>query len=155
MILRPGDRAPDFSIPDQHGAIIHLAEVAERSAVVLVFVPFAFSPVCGDEISALNGWQDRLRSQRRGVEIIAVSADSKYTLAAWAAERGVDVRLGSDFWPHGRIARSYGVFDSEHGVAERGVFAISTGGTIVSGRQVARTQTRDFTEDIDAALSSL
>lgn len=154
-MLRPGDRAPDLSIPDQYGAIIHLAEVTECCAVVLAFVPFAFSAVCGDEISALSQWQRQLHSDGHSVEVIGVSVDSKYTLAAWAAERGVDVRLGSDFWPHGDVARAFGVFDAAHGVAERGVFVIAADGRIVRGRQVARTQTRDFTEDVEAAISSL
>jgi alkyl hydroperoxide reductase subunit AhpC len=61
----------------------------------------------------------------------------------------------SDFWPHGESARAFGVFDPIHGVAERGVFVISPTGTIVSGRQVARTETRDFGADFDCGLSCL
>ena len=154
MILRPGDRAPDLTLPDHLGSVISLAEAARRSAVVLAFVPFAFSPICGDELVALDRWQERMRQDSHAVDVV-VSADSKYTLAAWARQAGTDVILTSDFWPHGDAARAFGVFDEFHGVAERGVFVISPAGTIVSGRQVARTESRDFSEDFTAALSSL
>lgn len=155
MIPRPGDRAPDFQVPDQFGSTLHLAEVVRRSTVVLVFFPFAFSPVCGDEIRALEGVQQELRNSLLPVEIIGMSVDSKYTLAAWSNESEVTFDLGSDFWPHGEVARSYGVFDADHGVAERGVFVISRTGTIVSSRQVPRTITRDFSVDIAEAHASL
>lgn len=155
MILRPGDRAPDFTIPDQHGSPFHLAEVLRRSAVVLAFVPFAFSPICGDELAQLSRLQVRLRESGQAVTIIAVSVDSKYTLAAWSRESGIEVDLGSDFWPHGHVTQSYGAFDDDHGVAERAVFAIAADGTIVSGRQVARSRTRDFSGDVAAACRSL
>ena len=155
MILRPGDRAPDLTLPDHLGSVVTLAEADPRSAVVLAFVPFAFSPICGDELAALDRWQKRMRQDSHAVDVVVVSADSKYTLAAWARQTGTDVTLASDFWPHGDAARAFGVFDEFHGVAERGVFVISPAGTIVSGRQVARTETRDFSEDFAAALSSL
>jgi peroxiredoxin len=155
MILRPGDRAPDLTLADQHGSTITFAEAAGRSARVLAFVPFAFSPICGDEIADLDRWSRRMREESLPIDIVVVSVDSKYTLAAWAQQTGVDLLFGSDFWPHGEAARAFGVFDPVHGVAERGTFVISPQGTIVSGRQVARTETRDFTGDFDAARSCL
>ncbi|WP_166824954.1 redoxin domain-containing protein [Brevibacterium limosum] len=155
MILRPGDRAPDLSLPDHLGSVFTLTEAAPRAAVVLAFVPFAFSPICGDELAALDGWQERMRQGSHAVDVIVVSTDSKYTLAAWAQQAGTAVILASDFWPHGGAARAFGVFDEIHGVAERGVFVISPAGTIMSGRQVTRTETRDFSEDFAAALSCL
>ncbi|MGC2939696.1 MULTISPECIES: redoxin domain-containing protein [unclassified Brevibacterium] len=155
MILRPGDRAPELTLPDHLGSVITLTEAAPRAALVLAFVPFAFSPICGDELAALDGWQERMRQGSHAVDVVVVSTDSKYTLAAWARQAGTDVSLVSDFWPHGEAARAFGAFDEIHGVAERAVFVISPEGTIVYGRQVARTETRDFSEDFAAARSSL
>ena len=155
MILRPGDRAPDLQVPDHFGSTIDLAEVLQRSAVVLVFFPFAFSPVCGDELGALEDFVQELRAASPPVEVIGVTVDSKYTLAEWARSRDISFDLGSDFWPHGAAAKSFGVFDADHGVAERGVFVISRGGTIVSSRQASRSETRDFTGDIAQAVASL
>jgi peroxiredoxin len=155
MILRPGDRAPDFALADQHGSVITLAEATRGSALVLVFVPFAFSPICGDELADLDRWRTRMHDDSQAVDIVVVSVDSKYTLAAWAQQTGTSLALGSDFWPHGEVASAFGVFDEIHGVAERAVFVISATGTIIRGRQVARSQTRDFTGDFAAARSGL
>ncbi|UVI37761.1 redoxin domain-containing protein [Brevibacterium spongiae] len=155
MIPRPGDRAPDLTLPDQFGSVFTLTEAARPRAVVLAFVPFAFSPICGDELADLDGWQRRMRESELAVDVAVVSVDSKYTLAAWGRHSGTDVALLSDFWPHGAAARAFGVFDTIHGVAERGTFVISATGTIVSGRQVARTETRDFSAEFAAATSSL
>lgn len=155
MILRPDDRAPDLTLPDHFGSFISLAEAAPGSALVLAFVPFAFSPICGDELAALDEWQAQMRVRAAAVDVAVVSVDSKYTLAAWAGQTGSSIVLASDFWPHGEAARAFGVFDPVHGVAERGTFVISATGTIVSSRQVARTETRDFTADFEAAVSCL
>ncbi|RBP64165.1 peroxiredoxin [Brevibacterium sanguinis] len=154
MILVPGDRAPGFRVPDQFGSVLDLAEVRQRSTVLVAFLPFAFSPVCGDEIRSLQSLHEELGEKAAPIEIIGITADSKYTLAAWSETAGVTFRLGSDFWPHGEVARSFGVFDDGHGVAERGVFVVSTAGTIVSSRRVARTQVRDFHIDIAEAMSA-
>lgn len=154
MILGPGDAAPDFSLSDQFGRDLHLAEAARRGPVILAFLPYAFSPVCGDEIRALQEIQDDADAGGVPLTVIAVTADAKYTLAAWGAERGVSLPIGSDFWPHGEVARAYGVFDEEHGVAERGVFVITADGTIVSGRQVAPTETRDFAIEARTAAAN-
>ncbi len=154
-MLAPGDRAPEFQVPDQFGSVLDLAEVLERSVAVVSFLPFAFSPVCGEEIRALQELHESLRAEARPIEIIGITADSKYTLAAWSKDAGVTFPLGSDFWPHGRVAAAYGVLDDRHGVAERGVFVISRTGTIVSSRQVPRTDARDFHLDIAAAMSAL
>ncbi|WP_350271337.1 redoxin domain-containing protein [Brevibacterium sp. CBA3109] len=153
MILRPGDRAPDFAVSDQLGSALHLAEALRRSTVILVFFPFAFSPVCGDEIRALEDLRQVLQANAEPIEIIGMTVDSKYTLAAWSEVREVALDLGADFWPHGEVAKSYGVFDADHGVAERGVFVISRTGTIVTSRQAARTETRDFSVDVAHARS--
>ena len=135
--------------------MITLAEVTGASALVLAFVPFAFSPICGDELADLDRRRKRVRENSEPVEVVVVSTDSKYTLAAWSQQTGTSLALGSDFWPHGEVASAFGVFDPVHGVAERAVFVISAEGTIIRGRQVARSQTRDFTGDFAAARSGL
>jgi peroxiredoxin len=141
MILRPGDRAPDFALADQHGSVITLAEATRGSALVLAFVPFAFSPICGDELADLDRWRTRMHDDSQAVDIVVVSVDSKYTLAAWAQQTGTSLALGSDFWPHGEVASAFGVFDPHPRCGRtRAVFVISAAGTIVSGRQVARSR---------------
>ena len=54
------------------------------------------------------------------MQVLAVSCDPCTTLRAFADAEGYDFPLLSDFWPHGEVARSYGVFNDELGFAMRG-----------------------------------
>lgn len=105
-----------------------------------MFYPFAFSPVCGAEMRHLEA----LRSAHADVRIAAVSTDSKYTLAAWAEDRGTHFDLLSDFWPHGAVSEAYGVFDAQRGMARRGTFLIGRDGTVVRSDLGDMDAVRDF-----------
>jgi mycoredoxin-dependent peroxiredoxin len=64
------------------------------------------------------------------VELLAVSADSVFALRTWADAEGFSFALLSDFWPHGAVARSYGVFDENMGAARRGTFILDKAGVV-------------------------
>jgi peroxiredoxin len=54
-----------------------------------------------------------------------------YTLKAWADSLGgLKYPLCSDFWPHGEVARAYGVFNEEVGRPERAIFVVDAGGIV-------------------------
>jgi peroxiredoxin len=118
-----GTAAPDFELRDQHGASVRLAHLRDRP-VVLVFFPFAFTGVCTDELRELRG------GFGADARIVAVSCDSMFTLRAYGDDNEIEYPLLSDFWPHGEVARRYGVFDEERGCALRGTFVIDTSGVI-------------------------
>ncbi len=123
-----GDVAPDFSLTDQRGELVTLsAAVADRPALV-VFFPWAFSNICTGELLEIQLNIDRFVNDR--VQVVAVSCDSSTALRAWAATEGYRFPLLSDFWPHGQVAQSYGVFDEELGVALRGTFVVGTDGVV-------------------------
>ncbi|MBV9208325.1 MAG: redoxin domain-containing protein, partial [Actinobacteria bacterium] len=67
---------------------------------------------------------------RDDVELLTASVDSTFTHRAWADAEHFEFGLLSDFWPHGEVARRYGVFDPERGVATRGTFIIDKGGVV-------------------------
>src|SRR5690606_39272801 len=71
-----------------------------------------------------------LRSFPADAQLLTVSVDSLFALRAWADQEGYAFPLLSDFWPHGQVARAYGVFDEEKGVARRGTFVIDGDGVI-------------------------
>ncbi|HEX5995076.1 MAG TPA: peroxiredoxin [Jiangellales bacterium] len=118
-----GSAAPDFELRDQHGASVRLADLLDRY-LVLVFFPFAFTGVCTDELRELRG------GVGADAGVVAVSCDSKFTLRAYGDANEIDYPLLSDFWPHGDVARRYGVFDEARGCALRGTFVIDTSGVI-------------------------
>ena len=127
MTLSVGDRAPEFSLPDQDKQVVSLAELRGTPAL-LVFYPFAFSGLCTGELCQLR---DELATYTdAGVKVLAVSTDPVFSLKAYKAQEGFDFALLSDFWPHGTVAQSYGVFNEKAGMALRGTFLIDADGIV-------------------------
>lgn len=146
-----GAPAPEFSLENQFGEPVGLRGLRGRP-VTIVFYPFAFSGVCTDELCRL---QDSLSVfEDAGVELLAVSVDSKYTLRAFAREESFDFDLLSDFWPHGAVAQRYGVFDPESGQARRATFVVDAEGVLVDTFR-AEPGTRRELETYRAALAKL
>jgi mycoredoxin-dependent peroxiredoxin len=123
-----GDVAPDFELRSQHGEPTRLSDFRGSKSVVVVFYPFAFSGTCTKELCEIR--DDLARFQNDSVQVLAVSCDSVQTLRAFAEREGYDFPLLSDFWPHGAVARSYGVFNEKVGVAVRGSFLIDPEGIV-------------------------
>jgi peroxiredoxin len=128
MAVEVGDQAPDFELKDQHGTPVKLSDFRGNKNVVLVFYPLAFSGVCTSELCAIR--DDFPEITRDDVELLTVSVDSSYALRTWADKEHFGFSLLSDFWPHGGVARSYGVFDENVGVATRGTFVIDKTGVV-------------------------
>jgi mycoredoxin-dependent peroxiredoxin len=128
MAVEVGQQAPDFELKDQHGTPVRLSAFRGKKNVVLVFYPLAFSGVCSGELAALR--DEFPEASRDDVELLTVSVDSRYALRAWSDAEHFGFSLLSDFWPHGGIARSYGVFDENMGIATRGTFIIDKDGVV-------------------------
>ena len=128
MALEVGGSAPDFKLKNQHGEEIALSSFKGKKNVVVLFYPFAFSGICTGE---LCGLRDDLSSfQNESVELLAISTDPMYSLKAFAEKEGYKFSLLADFWPHGEVAKKYGVFNEERGCAVRGTFIIDKNGVL-------------------------
>lgn len=128
MALENDTLAPDFELPDQFGQPVRLSSYRGTSAVALVFFPLAFSGTCTGELCELR---DNLALfADAGVELLGISVDSKWSLRRWAEQEGYDFTLLSDFWPHGEVAKEYGVFLESTGYANRATFVIDESGVI-------------------------
>jgi mycoredoxin-dependent peroxiredoxin len=126
--LDVGARAPDFTLKDQNGVDVSLASFRGRKHVLLVFYPFAFSGICTGELHEIR---DDLGSfVGDDVQVLAVSCDPIFALRGWADLEGYFFPLLSDFWPHGEVARAFGVFHEPGGMAIRGTFLVDTDGVI-------------------------
>ncbi|ACZ31148.1 alkyl hydroperoxide reductase/ Thiol specific antioxidant/ Mal allergen [Xylanimonas cellulosilytica DSM 15894] len=142
MALQPGEPAPDFTLQDTHGTPVHLADLLADGPVLLVFFPFAFSGICTGELCELR---DNIEDfETAGVRLVAVSTDPVFTLKAWQQVEGYTFDLLSDFWPHGAVARAYGVLDEQNGHALRGTFLIDAGGVVRWSVTNPRGQRRDL-----------
>jgi len=121
-----GMTAPDFTLRDQDGLALTLSTL-RGSEVLLVFVPWAFSPVCTYEIEQLRDADDLNAADAR---IVIVNCDSSFVNQEWAYQNKFDGTLLSDFWPHGEVSRAYGAFDEETGRSRRGTFHITAEGVV-------------------------
>lgn len=121
-----GRPAPEVELRDQNGATVRLADL-RGGRVLLVFTPWAFSPVCTYEVEQLRDATDIHEAVAR---ILVVNCDSMFTNQEWADREGVTDSVLSDFWPHGEVSRAYGVFDEERGRSRRGSFLIDAEGTV-------------------------
>src|SRR5579864_3537275 len=64
-------------------------------------------------------------------QVVGISIDTKHANRAWAESiGGISYPLLCDFWPHGNVAKAYGVFDEEAGRSERAVFIIDKEGVV-------------------------
>jgi len=152
MAIAIGDEAPDFELTDQHGTPVKLSSFRGNSNVVLVFYPLAFSGVCSGELCALR--EDFPEADRDDVELLTVSVDSFFTHRAWADKENFQFGLLADFWPHGAVAKQYGVFDEEKGLATRGTFVIDKEGIVRWSVVNPIPQARDIA-DYQKALAEL
>jgi mycoredoxin-dependent peroxiredoxin len=123
-----GELAPDFELVDQHGTPVRLSSFRGRRNVLLVFYPWSFSGVCTGELCVLR--DDLASFQNDDAQLLAVSIDSKYVQRVFADREGFEFPVLADFWPHGQVARRYGVFDDVAGVALRGTFVIDREGIV-------------------------
>jgi peroxiredoxin len=129
MAVSTGEVAPEFDLAVSERERVKLSDFRGRSNVLLVFHPFAFTPVCEDEARDL---QENLQSFREAsTEIVFVSCDASAARQAWKRELGAEYTFASDFWPHGAAAKAYGVFNEANGAPHRGTFLIDSAGTVI------------------------
>jgi mycoredoxin-dependent peroxiredoxin len=129
MALEPGTEAPDFTLKDQDANEVSLSSFRGDKAVALVFYPFSFSGICRGELCELR--DDLSRYESADVQLLAISCDSRQVQKAWADAEGYQFPVLSDHWPHGEVARAYGVFNEDVGCAMRATFLVDKDGTIV------------------------
>ena len=145
-------QAPDFTLPSVSGEKISLSQYRGKKNVVLSFVPAAWTPVCSDQWPGYNIAKDIFT--QNDVILLGITVDNIPTLFAWTNQMGqLWFPVLSDFWPHGAVAKKYGVLRS-NGVSERALFVIDKNGTI-RYIDVHDINKRPPLEDLAAALEKL
>ncbi|MCZ7588907.1 MAG: redoxin domain-containing protein [Gaiella sp.] len=130
MAIVTGDRAPEFDLEETPGRPrVRLSSYLGRSNILLVFHPFAFTPVCTEEALDLQENLDSFRNAN--TEIVFVSCDTSAARQAWKRELGAEYTFASDFWSHGETAKRYGVFNEDNGAPIRGTFLIDREGIVI------------------------
>ncbi len=150
--VKKGQPAPDFTLPSISGENISLGQYRGKKNVVLSFVPAAWTPVCSDQWPGYNIAKD-IFSQYDAI-LLGITVDNIPTLYAWTNQMGqLWFHVLSDFWPHGAVAKKFGVLRS-NGVSERALFVIDKKG-IIRYIDVHDINKRPPLEDLAAALEKL
>jgi peroxiredoxin len=126
--VKVGEPAPDFLLPSVSGKKIALSQFIGEKNVVLSFVPAAFTPVCSQQFPGYSIVKNVF--DETDTVLLGITVDNIPSLYAWTRQMGTAwFHVLSDFWPHGAIAKQYGVFRSD-GFTERAVFIIDKEGII-------------------------
>jgi peroxiredoxin len=126
-VIQPGSTAPDFSLRDQDGREVSLADFRGQT-VVLVFYPADFSPVCTDQLNIYQEVVDQL--EERGARVIGISVDGSFCHKAFRDHAGLTIPLLADFHPKGEVSRAYGVWSEDYGVASRALVMVGPEGDV-------------------------
>jgi peroxiredoxin len=126
-MISAGEPAPEFTLRDQDGKEVSLADYRGRKAL-LVFYPLDFSPVCSDQLSIYQEVKPQIAA--KGVELVGISVDHCFAHKAFQEKLGIDLPLLADFEPKGEVARAYGAYIEATGHANRSLVLIDEEGTV-------------------------
>ena len=126
MVIAAGEPAPEFSLARSDGPPFTRADLLGQTTV-LVFYPFAFSPVCTDQLSVYNELLDEFAA--RGATLYGVSCDATYSQKAFQEQLGIAIEQLSDFDPKGATCRAFGVLHLK-GFPQRALVVIGPDGVV-------------------------
>lgn len=136
-----GTPAPDFTLRDQNQQRVTLSSFRGSKNVLLVFFPLAFTGICQGELDQLRDHLPEFENDDSAV--LAISVGPPPTHRIWALESGFTFPVLSDFWPHGAVSQSYGVFNDEAGYSNRGTFVVDRSGIIRFAEMKQPGESRD------------
>jgi peroxiredoxin len=126
--VKVGKPAPDFTLKSVSGEAVSLKQFRGKKNVVVSFVPAAWTPVCSDQWPGYNIVKDMF--DQYDAVLLGITVDNIPTLFSWTKQMGnLWFPVLSDFWPHGGVAKKYGVLRSD-GTSERALFIIDKKGII-------------------------
>jgi peroxiredoxin len=142
-----GDKLQDFTLKDQDNKDFK-SEDLRGKRILLSFHPLAFTSICASQMKAL---EDNLETfvQLKTVPL-GLSIDQPFCKSAWARELDIkQVRLLSDFWPHGQVAKNLGIFREKQGFSERANIIVNEQGKIIFAKVYDIKELPDINEIID------
>jgi len=146
-MIEIGSKAPDFALKDQSGKTVRLSSYKGKK-LLLSFRPLAWTAVCHDQMRSLE--ENHLRLDELNTVALGIGVDSVPSNKAWAQSMDIkNTRLLSDFWPHGEIAKAYGVFRDKDGFSERANILIDEEGKVIFAQVYPTSQLPDVETIID------
>lgn len=143
-MISSGSKAPDFTLKDQNKKDIRLSKFVGKK-IILSFRPLAWTPVCHDQMLSLE--ENYNYFEQHNTIAFGLGVDSVPSNKAWTDSMGIKkTRLLSDFWPHGEVARMYGVFREVDGFSERANIIIDESQKVVFAKVYPTNQLPDIVE---------
>jgi peroxiredoxin len=125
-VIEPGTPAPEFTLRREDGSEFTRADLLGQTSV-MVFYPFAFSPVCTDQLNLYDEVLEEFKAQ--GATLYGVSCDATYSQKAFRERLGVSIEQLSDFEPKGETCRAFGVYH-EGGFPQRALVIVDADGVV-------------------------
>ncbi|MFH1381373.1 MAG: redoxin domain-containing protein [Chloroflexota bacterium] len=139
-----GSTAPDFTLKDQNNKTVKLSRFKGKK-IILSFRPLAWTPVCHDQMLLLEENFEHFKNH--DTIAFGLGVDSAPSNKAWAKSMGITkTRLLADFWPHGEVAKMYGVFREADGFSERANIIIDESNKVVFTKVYPVTELPDVLE---------
>jgi peroxiredoxin len=125
-LVEAGQSAPDFTLRTAAGEAFTRDQLIGKTTV-LVFYPFAFSPVCTGQLSVYNDLLEDFAA--RDATLYGVSCDATYSQTAFKDSLGIEIEQLSDFEPKGAACQAFGVYHPG-GFAQRAIVIVDPDGTV-------------------------
>lgn len=146
-MIEIGEKAPDFTLLDHHNKEFKLSDHSGKK-VLLSFHPLAWTSVCAKQMKMLDEKYDEFISLN--IIPVGISVDSVPSKHAWARELKLShIQILSDFWPHGEVAKLYGIFRQKDGFSERANILIGENGVVLWVKLYDIPQLPDVEEILD------
>jgi len=148
MAVKVGDKAKDFTLKDQNGKEIRLSTLKGKK-VLLSFHPLAWTPVCSRQMKSLE--RNQAKFENLNTIALGMSVDTVPSKKSWAKRLAINkTSLLADFWPHGGIAKRYGLFRAKQGFSERANIIIDEKGKVIFVKVYPIPQLPDIAEILEA-----
>jgi peroxiredoxin len=145
-MIKIGSEAQDFSLKDHNGKTVKLSKFKGKK-VLLSFRPLAWTAVCHDQMRSLE--DNHMRLDELNTVALGIGVDSVPSNKAWAHSMDIqNTRLLSDFWPHGAVAKLYGIFRDSDGFSERANLVIDEDRKVIFAKTYPTSELPDIEEII-------
>ena len=142
--IQKGEEVADFVLKDQNGTELKLSD-SRGKKVLLSFHPLAWTSICAKQMQSLEANIDTFVAVN--TIPVGISIDSVPSKKAWADSLGIkNTRLLSDFWPHGYVAKLYGIFREGDGFSERANIVTDENGKILFSKVYPLSELPDIQE---------
>lgn len=152
MKFEKGEKIPKFNLTDHNDNEVSLDQF-EAKNVLLSFHPLAWTGVCQDQMEALEANYQEFEDNN--TIPLGLSVDPVPSKSAWAEEMELEnLKLISDFWPHGEFAEKLGIFIEEKGISGRVNILVNDQGEILWAKEYDIPELPDIDEILEAVKNN-